>query len=339
MRSVPAVLVGGLAGLVLLSGLSGCSSSNGDDHTPVVDAVRPDGSPADPDTWPLTGLPVRNGRSSALPHPVLVAKIDNTAASAPQTGLRAADLVVEELVEGGVTRLAAFYHSKLPDEVGPVRSMRASDIGIVSPVQGEMVTSGAAPVTIRRVTAAGLDFVTEGSPGFARESSRSAPYNLFADLLQVAEEVRTRRERPDDYLPWADRDASLPKNSSATSIQARFSGGHTTEWTYRDGAYVNDNSFASEGDAFRADSVLVLRVEVGDAGYLDPAKNPVPETDLSGTGEALLFHGGRMVQGTWRKKDLDSAVWLGAGGGELEVPAGRVWIELVPEETGEVSVD
>jgi hypothetical protein len=45
------------------------------------------------------------------------------------------DLVVEELVEDGVTRLAAFYYSQLPSKVGPVRSMRASDIGIVSPAR------------------------------------------------------------------------------------------------------------------------------------------------------------------------------------------------------------
>ncbi len=60
--------------------------------------------------------------------------MDNTDASAPQLGLGSADMVVEELVEGGLTRLAAFFYSELPGDVGPVRSMRASDIGIVSPV-------------------------------------------------------------------------------------------------------------------------------------------------------------------------------------------------------------
>ncbi len=39
--------------------------------------------------------------------------------------------MVEELVEGGLTRLAVFFYSQVPDNAGPVRSMRASDIGIV----------------------------------------------------------------------------------------------------------------------------------------------------------------------------------------------------------------
>ena len=96
-------------------------------------------------TWPLTGLDVDGDDSSAQTHPVMVTKIDNTESSAPQQGLGSADLVVEELVEGGMTRLAVFFYSEIPGEVGPVRSMRASDIGIVSPVDARVVTSGAAP--------------------------------------------------------------------------------------------------------------------------------------------------------------------------------------------------
>ena len=53
--------------------------------------------------------------------------------------------------------------------------------------------------------------------------------------------------------------------------------------------------------------MLVLRVEVGDAGYLDPAGNPVPETKLEGTGEAMLFHDGRLVQRHLEQGRLDGA--------------------------------
>ena len=70
---------------------------------------------------PLTGLPVEGDDDSEQTHPVLVTKMDNTSASSLQIGLGSADLVVEELVEGGLTRLAAFYYADLPDNVGPVR--------------------------------------------------------------------------------------------------------------------------------------------------------------------------------------------------------------------------
>ena len=49
----------------------------------------------------------------------MVTKIDNTSSSAPQLGLGSADLVVEELVEGGMTRLAVFFYSDIPGDGRP----------------------------------------------------------------------------------------------------------------------------------------------------------------------------------------------------------------------------
>ncbi|WP_134739474.1 DUF3048 domain-containing protein [Nocardioides sp. 503] len=325
-----------LAGIVLSGSLllAGCG---GDDKGGGKESEEPEAAPSAavevPDTWPLTGLQVPDGQQVEKQHPVMVLKMDNTASSAPQVGLSKADLVVEELVEGGVTRLAAFYYSKIPGDVGPVRSMRASDIGIVAPVKGAMVTSGAAAVTIGRIQGAGIEFFQEGAKGFYRDSGRSAPYNLFTDMSKTATLAKGKAARPDDYLPWGTA-ADLPKGQKATSIAASFSGGHTTNWVFRDKGYVNENTFAADGDEFPADSVLVLRVKVGDAGYTDPAGNPVPETKFEGKGAALLFHNGRLVRGTWAKKNLKAPIQLTTKAGKLLVPAGKTWIELVPEGNG-----
>ena len=313
---------------LLLAGCGGDDTSSGSPDSQKVAG----GSTLD-STWPLTGLPVSGNQSASKQRPVLVTKMDNTASSAPQLGLSKADLVVEELVEGGLTRLAAFYYSQLPGEVGPVRSMRASDIGIVSPVHATVVTSGAAGKTIARIKGAGIKFFQEGSAGLSRDSSRSAPYNLLANLATVARTAKQREARPDDYLPWGDA-KDLPKGQPAHKIAATFSNGHTTNWTYAKGGYVNANTYAAKGDEFPADNVLVLRVKLGDAGYLDPAGNHVPETKFTGTGPALLFHDGRLVRGSWKKSSLTSSLKLSTRAGKLSVPAGHTWIELVPVTAG-----
>src|SRR3954449_6366921 len=131
---------------------------------------------------PITGLPL----TSTPKHPILGVKIDNSANSAPQVGLSAADMVVEELVEGGITRLAAFYLTHVPPNVGPVRSMRATDIGVIQPLHGVLVPSGGAPVAVKRVHGAGITTYPEGAKGFYRDSSRAAPYNLFNHLPELA---------------------------------------------------------------------------------------------------------------------------------------------------------
>ena len=275
------------------------------------------------------------GSTFGSTHPVLVTKIDNSYASSPQLGLDKADMVVEELVEGGITRLAVFYYSEIPGKVGPVRSMRASDIGIV-PEGGDVVTSGAARVTINRITDAGIKYFTEGDKGFARDSARSAPYNLFATLSDIASTIKQAAKRPADYLPWGD-EASFPGGRAAKKISAQFSGGHTTEWSFSGGHYMNTNSNADKDAQFPADSVLVLKVKVGDAGYKDPAGNFVPESKFEGTGDALLFHDGKVVRGTWKKDGLTGAIQLSTRAGAVTVPAGHVWIELVPAADGGVT--
>jgi len=323
-----------LSSSLLLVGCGGGSDSNDSDASPAAQQVA--GSEEVASTWPMTGLPVEGDDDAEQTHPVLVTKMDNTYSSSPQIGLGSADLVVEELVEGGLTRLAAFFYSDIPSNVGPVRSMRASDIGIVSPVDATVVTSGAAGKTIARINDAGIPFYQEGDTGFTRDSSRSAPYNLFANLQDVAKDATEDSARPQDYLPWGD-EADLPQGQPAKKIAAVFGGGHTTNWTFNGKGYVNENTYAAQGDEFPADTVLVLRVEVGDAGYLDPAGNPVPETKLTGKGEAMIFHDGRLVRGTWSKSALDAPISLSTQAGKLIVPAGHTWIELVPAQNGNVT--
>lgn len=319
---------------LLLAGCGGGSDSDDEDSTPAAQEVA--GSEEVASTWPMTGLPVEGDDDAAQPHPVLVTKMDNTYSSSPQIGLGSADLVVEELVEGGLTRLAAFYYSELPDNVGPVRSMRASDIGIVSPADATVVTSGAASPTIARINGAGIEFYNEGDTGLSRDSSRSAPYNLFADLQAVGEDAAIDATRPQDYLPWGSAE-DFPGGQPAKKIAASFGGGHTTNWTFDGKGYVNENSYADQGDEFPADTVLVLRVQVGDAGYLDPAGNPVPETKLEGKGDAMIFHDGRLVRGTWSKASLDAPLQFSTKAGKLTIPAGHTWIELVPAANGDVT--
>jgi hypothetical protein len=317
------------AGLVLTA-CDGRSSPSPQAHASTPQKVE--GGQTVTQYWPLTGLKVRPGQTAKLDHRVLVAKMDNTESSRPQIGLSKADMVVEELVEGGLTRLAVFYYSHLPRIVGPIRSMRASDIDVVSPVHASMVTSGGAPQTIRRIRAAHIRFYSEGTSGMYRSALRAAPYNLFVHLRRVAAVAKRKPAIPPDYLAWGP-DTDLSQGRRVTKISVEFSGVHTTEWVFAHGRYRNTDSNASASGQFPATNVLVLRVREGDAGYLDPAGNHVPETLLTGSGRALLFHDGRMVVATWHKgKARASTITLTTrkGGHKLEVPAGHTWIELVP---------
>ncbi|UPK76228.1 DUF3048 domain-containing protein [Nocardioidaceae bacterium SCSIO 66511] len=316
------------AGLALL--LAGCGGD--DDSSSPDDTSNERGGGSATAVSPLTGLPAEKTPDK----PVMVVKVDNTSSARPQAGLDGADLVVEELVEGGMTRLAAFFYSDHPKEVGPVRSMRDSDVGIVSPTGGKLLASGGAPGTTERLDKAGLDVLTEGDSGFSRDKSRTAPYNLMVDLAAAADKLDDS-DAPDAYLPF--EEGKLKQGKPVDTFSVTFSGSSTTTWDPTKGGWVRANGPVSPNDDFVANNVLVLEVEVGDAGYLDPGGNPVPETKFVGEGKAQLFSGGKVVKGTWSKDDYDSEIKLeSAKGKALSVPAGHTFVELVPSDAGSVQL-
>lgn len=326
MRS-NAALLSALA-LALSLGLASCGgedTAEPDASSSPSESPSASATPAPPVLSPLTGLVLKN----VPKRPVMVVKIDNTSSSRPQVGLRRADLITEELVEGGITRLAVFYYSQLADTVGPVRSMRTSDIGIVKPLNATLVASGAAPPTLARLRGAKVRFV-DGGAGYFREGSRRSPYNLLARLPEVAK-AQPATATPKAYLPWGTTE-DFTSTTAANGLSASFSRRHSTDWKFAGGTYTNLNTHAGAGRDFKPQTVLVLRVRQGDAGYRDPAGNPVPETIFEGTGNMAMFHDGRLVRGTWSKANDGAPVALQAGGAPVKVPAGKVWIELVPTD-------
>jgi len=284
---------------------------------------------------PLTGLEAPDG----LPkRQVAVVKIDNTDSAEPQLGLRDADMVVEELVEGGSTRLAAFFWTKTPNKVGPVRSMRASDVGIVTPANAAIVASGGAPKTDKVIAKAHIQTYTEATaPGFSRDSSRSAPYNLMMDLDKLAGTLK-ETEPPGPYMPFGGPD-EFAGTKPAGTIHVQFSGVHTTIWHFEQGTgWIRENGLAQQGDDFVPDNILTLQVRLGNAGYRDPAGNPVPETKFYGKGSGVLFHDGKALPCKWSKDDASAELQLTTKQGQpLSVPAGHTWIELVPKRGGKVT--
>jgi hypothetical protein len=107
-----------------------------------VGATAPSDLPVAPPTRkvvldPLTGLTVSSLR------PVVVIKVDNAGtARRYQRGLGRADLVYQELVESGETRFAAVFTDGSSAEVGPVRSVRESDIELLRQYGPIHVTGG-----------------------------------------------------------------------------------------------------------------------------------------------------------------------------------------------------
>jgi hypothetical protein len=290
-----------------------------------------------PSPWPLTGLPGYPEGSQAQ---VVVVKVDDSAAGRPQVGLAVADLVVQQMVEGGATRLAAMYLSSYPTEVEPVRSMRRTDIGIVGPTGGTLVASGGEAATIAAIEAAGIPVATEGAPGFSRDPARRAPYNLVVDVAALAATLPDGPP-PGPYLSFGPVPAdAVGEPASAVELAWRI-GGSAFEW---DPGTQQWRRVEPAGEDLSFTSVIALTLDVEFLGGNDASGTPIPTMVTEGTGTGLIATGGRAYDITWTKAGPDDP-WqfthLPEGASEPQaftVPPGRTWLALVPPE-GDVAVE
>jgi len=288
---------------------------------------------------PLTGLPTTD--LSTLARPALSVKIDNAPSARPQAGLDQADLVTEELVEGGLTRFLATFQSQDAAAVGPIRSGRLVDANLLKELGGGIFAySGAATgelAVIRADSGALLLTPDDGDAGFRRDPSRPAPSNLFtstAALYRVAASRGPALPPPPEIFTFQ---SEAPPGVPGTTVAVTFSGAANAVWTWTPatGTYARDENgtphLLADGRQVAATDVVILGVDVRPSGYVDAAHNPVPEVLVTGSGPCWVLRDGIVEQGRWQRAVPSSPLALTDGAGApLTLRPGRVWMELLP---------
>ena len=281
---------------------------------------------------PLTGLP------GATPNrPAVVVKIDNGAAAIPQTGLNAADIVIEEEVEGGVSRFAAIFHST-STPVGPVRSGRTTDVALVSSLgRPVLLYSGANDLTERIIR--NQPHIQNHShataSGYWRDESRQAPSNLYTH-------TGPHWAAADGGPPpaqFAYREAGeVVEGTPATSFSINYPASQAA-WEWSDGSWVRSQRGSRHeltgGEPVTAANVVVIEAERVGTGMFDSAGGPVPEFLFVGSGPAVVFTDGQRIDGTWTRPSLiDVATLTAADGTVIELTPGRTWMQLIERDSG-----
>jgi hypothetical protein len=184
-----------------------------------------------------------------------------------------------------------------------------------------------------------------GSPGFYRTNSRRAPHNVYATpqaLLDQADPAH--RASPPPQFSLAGPAEQPTAGTPASAVHVTMSGVSHPNWTWSapDAAWLRSEGTApavgADGAQLRATNVVVLAVEVVDTVARDPAGNPVPETQLIGSGPALVAVPGGTLAATWSKASVaDPVVLTGPDGAPVRLAAGSTWVELMPTRSGSVT--
>ncbi|MGW9631609.1 DUF3048 domain-containing protein [Agromyces sp. NPDC055520] len=276
--------------------------------------------------------------AAALAHPSLAVKIDNHEEARPQIALNRTDLVFEELVEGGLTRYVAVWHSDVPDEVGPVRSIRPMDPDIASPLGGIIAYSGGQEQFVEMMMATPLVnivFDYDDTGLFYRADERPGPHDVILKAAEAVSRNAALAPPPPQFAYGTADPLAAPALAAAptTRIELVFADGRSPAWDWDPATSLWLRSqegapdLESSAERVHATNVVTLRVAVDDSSYVD-----IPKTMLIGSGEAWVSVAGRTAHGTWSKDAAGSPITLTADDGSpLRLAPGNTWVELVPD--------
>ena len=281
----------------------------------------------------FNGLPGTNNQ-------ILVVKVDDTKYAHPQIGIEDADIVYVEQVEGGLTRLAAVYTSKLPPLIGPIRSARISDIELLAQFgRVGFAYSGAQSKMRPVIAAANLENISaERNPPtiYTTDLGRPGPFNMILKpdlLLQRANANPKIRIDTATVAPFVFGEPSKGETLTASAKVKWPNARYELRWDVVSSKwliYFNDQpNVASSGEQLYADTAIIQVVSITPSIYGDKFGEITPFSKTTGVGKAVMLRDGFSYQLNWQRDlETDLTTWRTANGEIANFKPGRTWIFL-----------
>lgn len=294
--------------------------------------------------------------------------IPNNSPAMPQYGISRASIIYEAPVEGRITRLMAVFEDFDDlDRIGPVRSSRDYFVyvamgyeaiycnwGLARPYVEELINRD----TVQNISAgvAGIynpadkAFDRVSRPGYADEFRG---YLFIDGMLTEAERLGYDWEYDDAYVPpftfvadgakaqenYKDNEDALTIYPGGTEGNKGGYGAYNPHFEYneQDGLYYRFQNGEKQIDEIDNSQLAVANVvfqychgEVrDDHDYL--------AFGVHGEGDAIVFTGGKVIKGTWKRYDGDAtpAKFFDENNEEILFNQGKTWVCNIWEEYGE----
>jgi len=336
------------AALLGLGGLAGLVACGGGHHpkaapSPSFTALSPTATPTPtatvaPVTCPLTGL--APGRTQNPHRPALAVKIDNVDVARPQAGVDKADVVVEELVEGGLTRLFAVFQCDSAPRIEPIRSARTSDADLLALLHGSVFAfSGANRAALPPIRKVGNTVMISADlfgSYFHRDGSRPAPHNEYASSVVLLAAGQARRHglvAPPPLFRYGVLDASVARPARVVSLSWPAA---SAAWTWSGGGWQRTQNGTKDvlvgGHRVSAANVIIMSIRIGSTGIRDVLGNASPlDVTVGPKRPVWVLRDGRVIRGTWERRSINTGwVLLDGHGNPIALKPGRTWVELLP---------
>ncbi|WP_344827636.1 DUF3048 domain-containing protein [Actinocorallia longicatena] len=323
-------------------GAAGCSSDEPEGEPKAPAAAGSSPTPTPTPTQPRPGVDYHpfTGGKTGMKNRVLAVKIDNTRPAHPQEGLRSADIVYVEQVEGGETRIMAIFSSHYPKRIGPVRSARISDLHILRQFgKPALAFSGVQSKMKPLIRKAPLYDISQDNGGSAyyrysggRPGGRSAPYNLFGDVKGFLKQA-PRASRPKDigfrFGPAPSGGKPLKRFTAHWPAEKL-----TFTWSAKEKRWLTSHNGqpngAVEGGVLGGRTVVIQYVRTSRSRFHDFLGSYTPYLHTVGKGRAVVLRDGKAWECTWsRPREEDGTTFKTKAGERMTFAPGQVWVAIV----------
>ena len=290
---------------------------------------------------PLTGL-AGLSESAQGKRPVAVV-VENSPDARPQWGLCSPDIVMEGLVEGGITRMLFVYQDiATAPKIGPNRSARHNYIEFACGLDAIYVHFGGSYAAYNLLAADStidhLDGSKADGSAFKRDTSRrvASEHTAYTTGEWLSAKIADKGIRT-DIAQGYERPFSFAKEkrtlaNPCNSIELTFSSSyrHTFKYNADDGLYYNYMNTSpmneADGNQMAVSNVIALYCNV--TKYNNDAK--LVEWHLT-EGKGVYASNGTYEEITWKKGGTHDMLKLyDANGNELQLNTGKSWIGFVP---------
>jgi hypothetical protein len=295
---------------------------------------------------PLTGVPAPGGKVPQ--RPALGVKIGNDPASRPQSGLDFADIVYEEMAEGGITRYLAVFQCQDAPLIGPIRSVRWDDWNVLQQY-GHAILAYSGGIDYWMSEAASLPWIYNANGSIyptanayyrytsdTPPASQGAPYNYYSSTSALWGLFPKVKSPPPQLFKFS---KILPKGATPdSSASIDFSGSSPVVWqwdkTLRKWLRFYDTQPDTDpsGHQFQATDVViqVVQTEKGPFNESGP-DSPDVESIMIGSGPAYVLRDGSIEKGTWSRPSGYAHTKLSFPDGKpMRLQPGNIWYEIVP---------
>jgi hypothetical protein len=301
----------------------------------------------------LSGIPTTKELAHRYPIAVM---LDDHPDARPQAGLAYASIVYQAPVEGYIPRYMAVFQAGTPPAVGPVRSARRYFVRWASETRAVYVHHGGPLPLLRYLNSGQGNVINADGASTYRVGFRASPHNVYT----TGERLRTWADKHGatqenlgydptkkgalqafrDPVPLAKRGpdgGTIQLVYALERVDYRFSRKSSTWLRFVDGKPQHDTDDEAvrsrgtgSGPRIQPRTVIVMIVPIRRTGSINGPALGAMEADSIGSNTAWIFTEGRVLKGTWEKRNETARTrFLDPEGKRIVLPRGQIFIQVI----------